>query len=222
MPPAASSDPAELRPTDPTDPTGSGDAPVRTDLNRINQAMVRVWRGTKQRMAGRTSRFEGAGFILLGCLELAEPARLSDLATMLRLDASTVSRQVRALEESGLIHREPDPADRRATRLLLSEPGRAELTLLHRERNSVLAAATSSWTEAERDTLTTLLERLAADLEAPATGRAGPPTPPAGRAVRSTPGGATGAGQPTIARRSTPGPDADASLIHAVREVSHP
>lgn len=195
----------------------------QTDLSRINQALIRVWRGTKQRMAGRSSRLEGAGYMLLGCLTLAEPARLSDLATMLRLDASTVSRQVRALEEAGLVHREPDPGDRRATRLLLSEPGRTELRLQHHERNAALAAATSSWTEVDRETLMTLLERLAADLESPAPSRASPPTSPGGRTGRADAQAATPrrSSQAVTSRRSTDSPESDASLTHAVRKVSY-
>jgi DNA-binding MarR family transcriptional regulator len=171
----------ESRPTDrahraePADRADRADPADRSDLIRLDRAMIRIWRDSKQRTTRSNSPLEGAGFALLGCLELMAPARLSDLAGMLRLDASTVSRQVRSLEQAGLITREPDPNDRRATRLLPTELGREELLHQRRERHAVLATAMRSWTTTERDTLVTLIERLAADVETSAASRASPP-----------------------------------------------
>jgi len=138
-----------------------------TEFARLERALVRVLRGSKQRMARRNSRLEGAGYILLASLEKGEPARMSDIAAVLRLDASTVSRQVRSLEEAGLVRREPDPADGRATRLLLNDEGRAELTLQRKERHAVLAAAMAEWSPEDRAALGSLLGRLADDVESP-------------------------------------------------------
>lgn len=148
----------------------------QTQLARLEQSMGRVMRGSRRHMAGRSGRLEGAGYIVLTSLERCEPARMSELAALLRLDASTVSRQLRGLEEAGLIRREPDPDDRRATRVRISDQGWEELTLQRRERHAVLAAAMADWDAADRARLTELLERLAEAVEA-----AQPPGAPTAR-----------------------------------------
>src|SRR4051794_34610624 len=55
------------------------------------------------------------------------PLRLTALAEAAMLDASTVSRHVQHLEAAGHLARTPDPADRRATLIEVSESGRALL-----------------------------------------------------------------------------------------------
>lgn len=111
-------------------------------------------------------RVERAGYLTLVRLEACGQTRLSDLAASLQLDLSTVSRQVKILEELALVRRRPDPDDGRATRLELTEEGRAELEAQRRERHRVLGLALADWSEPDRSTLVTLLGRLADDLTA--------------------------------------------------------
>lgn len=139
----------------------------KAELARLERAITRAMRGSRQRMARRSTRLEGAGYILLTTLETSEPARMSDLATALRLDASTISRQVRYLEDVGMLRREPDPDDGRASRVLLSDRGRAELSLQRNERHAVFDSAMSDWNESDRATLVGLMERLANAVESP-------------------------------------------------------
>ncbi len=62
-------------------------------------------------------------------LSLAEqsPARVSDLAQRLHLAPSTSSGLVAQLLRSGLVARDVDPDDRRASVVTLTDPGRREL-----------------------------------------------------------------------------------------------
>ena len=55
------------------------------------------------------------------------PQRLGALATAFGLDPSTITRQVKALEDAGLAARETDPSDRRASILDLTAEGREAL-----------------------------------------------------------------------------------------------
>ncbi|HEX3789493.1 MAG TPA: MarR family winged helix-turn-helix transcriptional regulator [Pseudonocardiaceae bacterium] len=56
------------------------------------------------------------------------PARIGQLAALLRLAPNTVSGLVQQLLESGLASRETDPADRRVARVTLTDAGRVQLT----------------------------------------------------------------------------------------------
>ena len=77
--------------------------------------------------------------------------RMSDLAARARLSKQTMTTMVRLLERDGLVRREPDPADGRATRVHLTERGRsfqpvaervlAELDVLVKARLSARDAA---------------------------------------------------------------------------------
>ena len=103
------------------------------------------------------------------------PQRLSALAEVVRLDRSTVSRQLAALEHRGLVERRPDSRDRRSHLLALTEDGQRILQTTRARRQHWLREALASWPEADRARLAELLERLARDLSADAPiGRAAP------------------------------------------------
>src|SRR5213080_821151 len=62
-----------------------------------------------------------AAYAVLTSLCEHGPSRLSELSPRIGVDTSTACRQVQHLERLGLVDRVADPADRRASRLRLSE-----------------------------------------------------------------------------------------------------
>ncbi len=108
---------------------------------------------------------DGAGLerpaqALLSAIAKRGPLRASALAEVMHLDLSTISRQVAALETAGLVTREPDPADRRASLLRVSERG-AAVFARHVERfRQVFAELLSDWTEPEQAEFARLFVRL--------------------------------------------------------------
>lgn len=90
--------------------------------------------------------------------------RLGDLAEVMRLDASTVSRHVQQLGDRGLIERVPDPVDGRARIIDLSPAGLDALRITFDQRRAVLAASLEGWSPADRDRLRDDLVRLIHDL----------------------------------------------------------
>ena len=90
----------------------------------------------------------------------AEPVRLNDLAERLGVSPPTASRAVDALLEHGLLERAPDPTDRRAVRISLTDRGRATVD----ERKArVLAAflpAVALMPAADQERLVELLVEL--------------------------------------------------------------
>jgi DNA-binding MarR family transcriptional regulator len=112
---------------------------------------------------------------LLGRLSHAGSMRVADLADFAGLDASTVSRHVRALEDDGLVARDTDPDDRRAASVRITDLGRAFVHEALQIRAQIIADATADWPEHEREQLADLMGRLAGALD-PNAPRSSTPT----------------------------------------------
>jgi len=74
-------------------------------------------------------------FSLLNGLNRPEPPTIGAVASLLAMDRSTVTANLKPLERQGLVRIEADPEDRRGRRIALTEQGLA-----------LLAAATPIWT----------------------------------------------------------------------------
>lgn len=105
----------------------------------------------------------------------AGPVRMSTLADWQRVDRSTVTIQVRTLEEAGYVVRRPDPTDGRATQVTLSENGQRHHDALRETASEVFNDLIAHWPAAERRQFAYLLTKFATTLEA----GTGPPTPSA-------------------------------------------
>lgn len=94
------------------------------------------------------------------------PLRPTALATLVEVDLSVVSRQVRALEEAELVTRVTDPADARAALVSATDTGMAVLAETKRQRTQLLDEVLQDWTEADKVALSALLARFNTGLEA--------------------------------------------------------
>ncbi|SBT41845.1 MarR family winged helix-turn-helix transcriptional regulator [Micromonospora auratinigra] len=88
-----------------------------------------------------------------------------DLAERTRLDPSTVSRAVAALVTDGLVRRQADPADRRASHLTVTDAGRVALADTQDWYGRVFTRALADWTPDEVAALSAALGRFTRDLE---------------------------------------------------------
>jgi DNA-binding MarR family transcriptional regulator len=93
------------------------------------------------------------------------PQRLGALAAAFGLDPSTITRQVKSLEDAGLAARTTDATDRRASILDLTAEGREILDSTRLHRRTRLYEAMSDWTAAERAEFGRLLERFNAAVD---------------------------------------------------------
>lgn len=119
---------------------------------------------------GPDAGVDKASYPLLALLEETDDVRPSDAAAALELDLSTVSRQVRHLEQCGLVTRRPDAEDGRACRVSLTDIGRQGLTAVRTSRAALLDGVLHGWPEQDRADLLRLLDQLLAglrDLPAP-------------------------------------------------------
>lgn len=86
----------------------------------------------------------------------------SALADLLVVDKGQLSRSVRELEQLGLIQREPDPEDGRASILSATPYGLERLEAARRPQEDTLVGALEEWPLEDIDTLTRLLHALTA------------------------------------------------------------
>ncbi|CAK7282866.1 MarR family winged helix-turn-helix transcriptional regulator [Streptomyces misionensis] len=88
------------------------------------------------------------------------PPRMADLAERLEVVPRAVTTLVDGLEASGKVRRAPDPANRRVTRIELTDEGRALLRELHGARRSAAEEILAPLTEKERQVFGVLLDAL--------------------------------------------------------------
>lgn len=86
--------------------------------------------------------------------------RISELAHLVGLDVSTMSRTLPRLADAGLIDRRPG-ADLRAVRISLTPAGAEALAKLRQAGQEMLAEVLAEWPEGERAQLASLMSRFA-------------------------------------------------------------
>jgi DNA-binding MarR family transcriptional regulator len=95
------------------------------------------------------------------------PQRQTALASALDVVPRSITSVVDDLQHAGLVERRPDPTDRRATLVALTDEGRAVLAAADAERRRRADDLLARLTDAERAELLRLLHRLADDPDAP-------------------------------------------------------
>jgi DNA-binding MarR family transcriptional regulator len=95
-----------------------------------------------------------------------DPLPVGDLARAARMDTGAVSRQIRVLEEEGLVERHSSPQHGSIVLVVATEEGRAMAQRFERVRSAQLSRALIEWTPEERTQLGALMVRLVDDLQA--------------------------------------------------------
>ena len=129
------------------------------------------------RLIGMTSRakmhfaaaaadgIERAAYALLAHLVREGPQRTTALADAVHSDTSTVSRQVSALVQLGLVERKADPDDGRACLLVATAAGHNTFDRAKAERTRHIAAMLAEWPQSDQRTLVMLLDRFNENFE---------------------------------------------------------
>lgn len=115
----------------------------------------------------------GANLVALRLVDRFGPVAVTDVARRLGLDQSTASRQLRPLEEMGLISRTTDPSDRRLALLTTTPAGRDVLRRVREIQLNDFDVAMSDWPPEDRARLAELLDRFRAALVAARTDERG-------------------------------------------------
>ncbi|MBV6699163.1 MarR family winged helix-turn-helix transcriptional regulator [Kitasatospora aureofaciens] len=84
----------------------------------------------------------------------------ADLATEIGLDRSGVSRRATRLQAAGLLHRETDPRDQRATLLALTPAGEQTVAEMRRRLAAAIEEALAPWPAGEAEAFARGLQRF--------------------------------------------------------------
>jgi MarR family transcriptional regulator, transcriptional regulator for hemolysin len=129
---------------------------------------------------------------ILGYLARHEGINQAGLADLLEIKPMTLVRQIDRMEEDGWIERRPDPADRRARRLVLTEKARPLLARILDLSTEIRREAFADLSDEDGRRLIDLLRRVHGSLVEPALLPSVPKSPTAhgpagGRRIRRAP-----------------------------------
>ena len=164
-------------------------AAVTPEVVEIERALSRItYLSTRARQHERLMALAGvpldrAAVALLRQIAETEPLRPGELAHRLGVEASHVTRTAQQLERSGHVVRVPDPRDRRAQRIELTEAGRQAVARVREAGARGMQVALADWTPAELGQLATLFHRMVDDFLAHSADEdtETPPAVPGGR-----------------------------------------
>ncbi|MEU3455043.1 MarR family transcriptional regulator [Micromonospora sp. NPDC006766] len=97
---------------------------------------------------------------LLLWLRRSGSIRLTDLAARLGVGKGTLSRQIAGLEGLGLVRRDPDPTDRRAAQLSLTEEGSRRFDAARTARLEQIRRTMRNWPKRDVEDFARLLHRF--------------------------------------------------------------
>ena len=96
----------------------------------------------------------------LATLERSGPSRLTALAARESVTQPAMTQLVSRLEDAGLVRREPDPADGRVVRVVITDEGRALMARRRAERAGRLATLLDQLTPEQQQVLAGALPAL--------------------------------------------------------------
>jgi DNA-binding MarR family transcriptional regulator len=138
--------------------------------SHIRESLDRVLRWTSRptnrlRLYGSAAELSQNEVWLLDAVDSAGQLRLSDLATWQGVDKSTITPQVRKLEQRGLLQRSADSSDRRAARLVLTPQGRALQKRRADAGTALVDAVLQDWPVEDRIAFARLFSRFLDQLD---------------------------------------------------------
>ncbi|MGW4172781.1 MarR family winged helix-turn-helix transcriptional regulator [Streptomyces chartreusis] len=145
------------------------DGPASSEVVEIERALTRItYLSTRARQHERLMALAGvpldrAAVALLRQVADSEPLRPGELAARLGVEASHVTRTVQQLQKTGYVTRVPDPQDRRAQRIELTESGHRAVVRVRDAGVRGMQVALADWTPEELRQLATLFHRMVDD-----------------------------------------------------------
>ncbi|AXG81671.1 MarR family winged helix-turn-helix transcriptional regulator [Streptomyces paludis] len=153
-------------------PQSPGADPVSADVIEVERLLTRIaYLAGGVRQHGQLAAEAGlsldrAAVALLRHVADSEPLRPGELAARLSVEASHITRQLRQLEAGGYVVRVPDPDDRRARRVRLTDAGRDAIDRIRAVGRRGIEVALSDWSPEDLRRIAGLFDRLVDDFVA--------------------------------------------------------
>ena len=141
------------------DAGGNDDVDLGWALGSVTRSYLRA---AKKAVAGIPGG--PRGYLVLATAGRGEPKSQVALAQHLGIDRTAMTYLLDDLEQAGLVERRPDPTDRRARHVVITQTGRELLNELKRRLRDAEENLLQPLDEEERRVLRTLLHRLAISL----------------------------------------------------------
>lgn len=100
------------------------------------------------------------------CINIMEGCRQNEIAERLGIEPMTMSGYIDKLEARALVERQPDPTDRRARSVVLTERAQPELSAVMREAHSMVDDMMKGFSPEERELFRLNLKRVKANMVA--------------------------------------------------------
>jgi DNA-binding MarR family transcriptional regulator len=124
----------------------------------FGSVFLRFTRLLDKRMAREGASLARTRVLLM--IQRRGPVKASDIAELFGLAPRTVTDTLDGMERQGLIRREPDPKDRRAKRILITEAGQQAVAATEPIRRELISQVMGSLTGEERKALSSILGKL--------------------------------------------------------------
>lgn len=129
-------------------------------VNALEQELAYLVRWLEAVQRRRRYKLERAHYLLLNLLIEDGSQSVGRIAERLRLDASTVTRQVAVMTDLGLVCKQPRPEDRRGGMVCVTDWGRTQAGDVQLERVKRVEQLVQDWPEAKREQLVDSLSGL--------------------------------------------------------------
>ncbi len=138
---------------------------IQSSLQTVSQSNNQI-RVHEELLRAAGVRLDRAGVTLLYKLRFfaATPCRVTALATLLGVDAPTVTRKVQQLERLGYVARDADPDDGRVSLIRITPSGQDTLDRVMAAHRDRLERLLEGWADDDVRHFATLLERFSASL----------------------------------------------------------
>jgi DNA-binding MarR family transcriptional regulator len=140
-----------------------------SDVSRALERLLRLQ--SNRRVHARQSAAAGVvisnpGFAVLQALDEAGELSLGEVARACSADPAAIGRQVKTLEDEGFVERSTSATDGRVSVVRLTARGRQAHSQVRQVRTQHMTDVLVGWTEADRQTLAQLIDRLVDDMKA--------------------------------------------------------
>ncbi|MGO2520504.1 MAG: MarR family winged helix-turn-helix transcriptional regulator [Microbacterium sp.] len=140
------------------------DSSVDSAVNRVEQGLGRLF--ARIRVSWREAAvtvhpdLQPFGYQVLTSIATGKATSAGAIIERLQTDKSAVSRQVRQLEELGLVESVPDPDDRRARVLVATDLAQERVAIARARYEGRMAERLGAWSAADLDHFVELLDAL--------------------------------------------------------------